>query len=318
MAKLFISSQEQGVIVFRIWKTLPYSKRLLTSFALVLSGFAVQFFMTSFCPGCAPILIGNLLLIVKGYDNRVNSGKYDPDAGWEKVNRSKFSEVQKLHRNMKKWDRSFLDITNGLGFMTLVVISALIAIIYYNGFMRFNESMEIVAYDAILLLIPHWFTGIRSTLTKPNLILKISKIEKLLKTKRTNLDEDDIDYYMLLAGEDAKIPDDVKIRINIKNQDKDFLGLYGQIVINEVSGTAYPYFYVVLVAKRGFGLESIFQDFKTPPKITKEFNIEGDVEVLVIRQTTTKTSGYHTSDKQMAKILSVGIQLAESCAVKKR
>jgi hypothetical protein len=73
---------------------------------------------------------------------------------------------------------------------------------------------------------------------------------------------------------------------------------------------------VVLVAKKGFGLEDAFKNFIPPAKITKEFKIEGDVEVFVIRQATTKTSGYHTRDKQMGSILAAGINLAENYARK--
>jgi hypothetical protein len=218
---------------------------------------------------------------------------------------------------MKRWDRSLLDISNGLGFFSLAVISALIGIIFFRGAMTFDDTLTILSYDAALLLLPHWITGIRSTLTKPNLMLKISGFKTLLKeANRPWLAGYDVGYYMLLAGEESKIPDDVKIRVNIKNQHKDFLGLYGQIVTNEVNGTAYPYFYVVLVAKKGFGLAEVFQTYMPPKKITKEFKVEDDVEVLVIRQTTTKTSGYHTKNKKMISILKSGVALAEQVAVK--
>lgn len=316
LAKLYISGNEQGIIVFRLRKSLSYPKRMALSFLLILAGFAAQYFTNAFYPGLLPILFGNLLLIVKGYDNRVHSGKYKPAASWEKVNPSKLNEVEMLHREMKRWDRSLLDITSPLGFMMLLVISIIIATIFYNGFMRFNDLMQISAYDAILLIVPHWMTGIRSTLTKPNLILKITKLKKLLKNSAPLTANHSVEYYMLLAGDDAKIPDDVKIKVNIRGQHKDFLGCYGQIVTNEVNGTAYPYFYVVLVAKKGFGLEEFCRNYTVPKKITTEFKIEGDVEVFVIRQATTKTSGYYTNDKQMAFILAEGIKVSESCAVK--
>jgi hypothetical protein len=316
LADLSISREDQGIVVFRLWKTLPYHIRILLSFSLIIAGFTAQFVAASFCPGCLGVLLGNLLMIVKGYDNRVKAKKFSPDASWEKVSQNKFTEVERLHRDMKRCDRSLLDITSAPGFTTLMVISAVIGFVYYKAASRYNTSLFIIAYDAILLLAPHWITGIRTTLTKPNMILKIMKFKKLLKNNMNILGDHDVDYYMLLSGDEGKIPDDVKIRINIKNKNEDFLGLYGQIVTNEVNGTAYPYFYVVLVAKKGFGLEEVFNNFEPPPKITKEYKIEGDVEVFVIRQITSKTSGYHTSDKQMAAILAAGVQLAESCTSK--
>jgi len=150
-----------------------------------------------------------------------------------------------------------------------------------------------------------------------SLLLSLVQFETLLKeNSRPWLAGHKVDYYMMLAGNEAKIPDDVKVRINVKNQNKDFLGLYGQIVTNQVSGTAYPYFYVVLVAKKGFGLQKAFQTYMPPKKTTKEFKIEDDVEVLVIRQTTTKTSGYHTKNKKMISILKAGVALADQVAVR--
>jgi hypothetical protein len=319
LASPFISAREQGIVVFRIWKSLTYPKRIILGFVLILAGMIMQYLMTALLPGLLLILCGNLLLIVRGYDNRVNTGKFEPTAAWEKVNKSKFQEVERLHRDMKKWDRSALDITNGLGFFILAVISAAIGLIYLQGESTADRTLTILAWDAALLLLPHWVTGVRSILTKPRLILKINGFKTLLDEKSHPwLAGYEVDYFMMLAGEKAKIPDDVKVRINMKNQHKDFLGLYGQIVTNEVNGATYPYFYVVLVARRGFGLQNAFQSFVPPAKITKEFKIENDVEVLVIRQTTTTTSGYHTKDKDMETILKTGIDLAAGVAVAPR
>ena len=94
------------------------------------------------------------------------------------------------------------------------------------------------------------------------------------------------------------------------------MGLYGQVVTNDVNGTSYPYFYVVLVARKGFGLQPVFQAYRPPKKMTKEFKVEDDVEVFVIRQTTSKTSGYHTKNKKMTAILKAGIALADQVAIK--
>jgi len=317
LANLFITADEQGIVVFRFWKSLRYNKRIALSFLLILSGLTVQYVMVSFFAGALPILFGNLLLIVKGYDNRVSIGKFEPTAVWEKVDKYKFFEVERLHRDMKKWDRSALDVTSGLGFFTLVIIAVIFGIIYLRGMMKLDNTLLIISYDAALLLVPHWITGIRSTLTKPKLILKINAFKDLLKeANKPWLTGHKVDYYMMLAGGDAKIPDDVKIRINVENQHKDFMGLYGQIVTNEVNGTSYPYFYVVLVAKNGFGLEEVFKTYSSPRKTTVEFNVEDDVEVLVIRQTTSKTSGYHTNRKKMNQILKAGVALADRVAVK--
>jgi hypothetical protein len=117
---------------------------------------------------------------------------------------------------------------------------------------------------------------------------------------------------MLLKGKETKVPIDVKFCVKIQNQHPDFLGLYGQIVIN----VGYPYFYVVLVTREGYGLQEMCESYTPPDNITKEYKVEEDVEVLVIRQTTTKTSGYQTGNTKIREIFLEGLKLAGKVAVK--
>jgi hypothetical protein len=102
--------------------------------------------------------------------------------------------------------------------------------------------------------------------------------------------------------------------VDIKDRHPDFLGLYGQVVLNEVQGRSYPYFYAVLVARRGFGLQQARDGHRAPPGVTIELNEQDKVEVLVIRQTTTKKSGYHTEPADAAKILDFAVAVAEQVA----
>jgi len=102
--------------------------------------------------------------------------------------------------------------------------------------------------------------------------------------------------------------------VDIEGQHPDFLGLYGQVVLNDVQGTSYPYFYVVLVAKDGFGLRDAYQQFQPDEDITKEFKREDQVEVMVIRQYTTDKSGYHTKPLIANGIFYAGLNVAEEVA----
>jgi hypothetical protein len=150
-------------------------------------------------------------------------------------------------------------------------------------------------------------------------LLKSDLIKRLLRHKdiASRVQHHEVEYFMLLKGTDEqKVPEDVKFRINIHNQLPDFLGLYGQIVINRVGDKKYPYFYVVLVAKKGYGLKTAFTSYHPPSGIIKEFKVEDDVEVLVIRQKTTRTSGYHTKGRTIRQIFLEGLNMAEIAAVK--
>ncbi len=69
-----------------------------------------------------------------------------------------------------------------------------------------------------------------------------------------------------------------------------------QVNINRVKGSDYPYLYCVLVARPALKLPKQIRT-DAPSNITIETDAKAaDVHVVVIRQKTTKTSGYHTND----------------------
>jgi hypothetical protein len=178
-----------------------------------------------------------------------------------------------------------------------------------------DPFVMILAVDIGVLLLPHWVTGLRGIMTLPNLLLKIKLIRKLLADIEGLIAQHQAEFFMLLKGGETKLPDDVKFRVKIQGQHPDFLGFYGQIVTNTVSSKTYPYLYVVLVAKQGFGLNRSFERYTPSRKIVKEYKEEGDVEVFVIRQHTTRTSGYHTKYKDARRIFLEGLEVAEKSAV---
>jgi hypothetical protein len=117
---------------------------------------------------------------------------------------------------------------------------------------------------------------------------------------------------MLLQGKDKKMPADVKMKVKFKNQAEDFLGFYGQVSINTVQGQDYPYFYVVLVARESSKMISrVASTLKMPPNVISEFSTQDDVEILVIRQYTTKKTGFYTDPNAMELILSTGLKTVE-------
>ncbi len=304
------ASQDRGIVVFLLLPSLPYGTRLAISFALIVLGILVQVLSGSFLTGCVLLLPGNLLLLVKGYDNRVDAKGFDPETRWERVDPGKLEQLKILDEKIKKWDSSALDVTNGLGLVLfLFVFGGLgFAVVRTTGFPR------ILALDAIVLLLPHWITGIRSILRRPSLLIRIEIIQTVLARAERRLTNHNVTLLMLLSGGETPIPEDVKFRIDPAGRDEDFLGLYGQVVINEVQGTSYPYFYVVLVARKRFGLHEAYRRHVPLGFITKEFKREGEVEVMVLRQTTTKRKGYATDALSAERILLDGLGVAEQIA----
>jgi len=306
----FLSKNEQGIVVFKVFPSIEYKKRMLISFSLIILGIALQIFFYNLFAGIIFILCGSIMQVVTGYDNRIKVGRYRPDAEWQKSDINKLDEILQFDRKMKSWDRSAIDISNGLGLFTLLIVIAVIFIIFMVGINTNNWSLIIISVDAAVLLFPHWVTGTREILRTPKLLIKIKLIKNLLSDAKSLISDNQVEFFLLLKGNKVKIPDDVKIRVSFKNQPRDFLGFYGQVVTNTVQGHDYPYFYVVLVAKKGFGLLKYYQQYDSPSDITTSYSEKKDVEVFVIRRKTSKTSGYHTKRPDVKFIFSEGYKIA--------
>jgi len=109
---------------------------------------------------------------------------------------------------------------------------------------------------------------------------------------------------MLTRDENGNsVPRDARFTIRIEPVKKGFYGLQAQININLVQGTSYPYFYCVLAAEPGFGLKRFESSIRQTDKIICEYQEDEKAEVLVIRQFTTKKSGYHTKNKACWEIM---------------
>jgi hypothetical protein len=317
MAHTFLDTSEQGMVVFKIWKSLFYKTRLLISICLILAGFIIQYVSYTILPGIVLIFLGNLLVLPSGYTNRVNLGIFNPQSDWEKVEKHKLDEVLSLDRKIRKWDRSSIDISNKLGFFVFFILLAVIAYFTWEAFEENNRTIQIIGVDAVALLLPYWVTGLRTRFTVPKLTLKIKLVKILLSQVEERLQAHTCEYFFQFKGKDKKIPDDIKFKVNIANHHKDFLGFYGQVTLNYIQSTPYPYFYVVLVARQGFGLYGVYQAYRPDKRVVKEFKKQNDVEVLVIRKNTKVGSrGYHTGKKEIKYFFLEGLQLAEKAAVK--
>jgi hypothetical protein len=301
------ATEDRRLVVFHVWPSLAYPARLAIAYTLVAAGLLVQLAMVTILPGVLLIGAGNLLLVVRGFDNRVDTNAFDPAAEWERVERTRLADIRELHTRMRRWDQSLLDVTNTRGLLVFLVLAAGGAFFAY----RIGGLPRILIVDAMVLLLPHWITGVRSILTLPNLVVRTTLIEALLDGFEERPGGHQVQLLMLLRGSKHKIPDDVKFKVDIEDHHPDFLGLYGQVVINEVQGKAYPYFYVVLVARRDFGLKALHDSYEPPSNRVLKLTRQDQVEVLVLRQRTTKTSGYHTSSSAARSILDEGIRLAE-------
>jgi len=313
------SKSEQGTLVFHFIKPLKYPYRITISLIFIISGFVIQFYNYNFFPGILLVLTGNMLMLVKGYDNRLKMGKLNHYSKWEDISNEQVNKLVTMHKKIISWDRSVLDISNVLGFWIFLVLSVFVFILLIKGANYYSKSYTILALNIIVLIIPHWLTGIRKILTMPVLIMKINLLNKLLTTHQQALSKFNNEFLVQLTGEnhDKVLPQDIKVRVSSKDAPEGFLGLYGQIAVNDVNGTKFPYFYVVLVGKPEFNLVEKTKSYIPPTGIIKEYTSQTDVDVLIIRQFTTSTSGYNTRENTINIIFEEGLSVFNKIALTK-
>ncbi|MCX5769739.1 MAG: hypothetical protein NTZ09_05640 [Candidatus Hydrogenedentes bacterium] len=313
--------ERRGEIQFYIAKSMPYGARLTLSFSLMLCGIALQLAAGGkngpvfIAAGAVCLFAGVLLLLVKGYQNIVRTA---PAIEWRPAGDNEIERILSLYAEQRKWDQDFFDITCGRGILGFILTAAVVGVAVGFAAQVSDRFALLILIDAAVLLIPFWFTGVRFILKNAKFIVKI---RTLLNVKKAYEQAGGPGFDKFLwqlqvakttngAGE---VPQDVKAVLQPAGAPPSFLGLQMQVCINSVQGNDYPYFYCVLVAKPELGL--LEHPLASPPrKITVERDRQGEMDVVIIRQTTTKNSGYHTNGKTATNIFLYALDLARQVA----
>ncbi|MBI4557442.1 MAG: hypothetical protein HY706_07660 [Candidatus Hydrogenedentes bacterium] len=315
---LLPQAERRAEIHFYLAKSLPYGPRLALSFLLMTIGLAIQIGLDGPPRGIGLLLVfaGVLLLLTKGYEN-----KAEPEAASREWRPARSEEIQRIitiNKEQKKWDQDLVDVTNGIGRVGILATAALCALAFVVFVLtQSGPSAERTAFlfiNAPVMLIPFWITGVRSILKNDRLVVKsemLLNIESAFNASGAKSGE--VFQYQLQTAKardgSGEIPTDVKAILMFHEGPPDFLGLQMQISINSVQGTDYPYFYCVLVARPAFGglpvkpppapqgnwLTALAKGASGRARIVVEPKRENDVDIAVIRQQTTKNSGYHTN-----------------------
>jgi hypothetical protein len=302
--------QRSGEIDFYIFKSMPYYPRLYLSMGLFLLGLGLQVILLSVFPGVYFIWGAMLVGVAKGYRSTA-----EPlgSTFWKEVDWSGFEEISNISERNKRWDTTWLDITNSRGLILFLVVGTQAIWVYYWLFPEMERTGLIYATDVFSVAVPLWFTGTRRVLTNDKLVVKVEEFLAIRKKYEPLLIQNGDTFIPLMEtvpakGGDKEIPTDVQLRVRFKEMEKDFHGLQAQVTINEVQGMSHPYFYCVLVAATG---AVKWREFRKPAgnrKILVELQQQRDVEVLVIRQKTTKKSGYNVDRKTAAKIFQLAYE----------
>jgi len=309
----FPPPEQRDTVRFYLAKDLPYNLRVNLMLILLVVGFGLQILLMNAAYGAFFILAGVVLVLVKGYDSRSRIKGFSLDPNWKTVSIDKIQEIEQLRKRSRRWDSDALDISNPLGIFSLILIGglALLASVFLGSLANDTRVTIILATDIVIFMAPLWFSGMRFILKQPNLAIRVNIILKLHEIFETiTLEGEEFrPALMLTKGDEGEsVPIDARFSIALPNSPEGFYGLQAQINLNVVQGASYPYVYCVLAAKPGFGLSQYKERIKLDGKIICEYQEDNRAEVLVIRQYTTKKSGYHTKDRQCTQILMVALE----------
>ena len=305
---------DEPVLQFVFAKRMRYRTRMWSVAILVAVGMIAQVAFLSVWPGAPLLAVAVAMSWVVGFDNKLDRRGLKADGTWCRTPFERIPSIVRLDKDMQRWDASAVDVTSPIGcFAMLAVVAVIAALTTAASFALGFSAAVIVAFDATVLVLIQWFSGMRTVHRKPDLVLKAQHLRDVVTAAREEIDAaGTLHGQLLLSEHDAgAAPDDARILIDVKDPPGKMLSIQGQVVLNRVQGKPYPYFYCVAIAESGSGLAAFAERFVDDDSgTTIEVKSEDDVDVVVVRQTTSDTSGYHTSSDVSKRLLVTALDIA--------
>lgn len=304
--------EQRHLLQFYLVPSWTYGRRLAVAGALILVGLVIQLAWQPDSPTVVllvtmPVIFaGVLLLLNRGFDTKPPEVRSTDE--WEKTTLDRFREVRELEKKTRSWDETVVDLTCATGVIVLIVI----ALVTWGVYVWLLDDMHtqrwapIFLADTITMILPLWITGTRRGWKPETLRQQVDALQVALDTIALYSEPAcQIQPMFEMAGTKRKTPLAARVFVRFPDGPEDYYGLQFQVALNNVQGTKYPYLYAVLVARKSFKLIERFCDpFSriADKNLIIETSIEQDVDVLVIRQKTTKTKGYHTKPPAVRQI----------------
>jgi hypothetical protein len=280
---------------------------------LFIAGFIIQLIL-NFWAGFILLFIGTALSLIKGYASKPVIKREEEK--WAQVTPDEYKKVKAKQEQLKKWDLDLFDITNPLGAAGFIIVAAVCFGVWVKLFFMGYDRLAIFwGWDCFIIFVPHWVTGVRSFLRKDQLIIKINLLEHIMNFLSA---PSDVQVLPMLStketAEGGRVPIDVRLMVRFLNPPEYFLGLQIQVSINSVQGKDFPYLYCVVIAKQEAGIFRKNQDVVKChfSNLTLEESESDGVDVLVIRQRTTRSSGYYTNLKASQYIVNCALDIVRN------
>ncbi len=304
----------EPTLQFSFFKGAAYGRRLLVVGLLAAVGLLLQIAFLSFWAG-APFLVAAVIgSWVVGLDSQLDKRSFRHDIAWETAPFDRVANILRLDRAGRRWDFSLLDISNPMGGAVFVALMAgAVALVLFAAATAGKAAAMIVGGDIVLLILAQWFSGMRSRYRQADLVIKAEHVLAVMRTMRAEVEQEgELRAQLRMGGKDEKrAPSDLKISVHYPKAPAHFLGVQAQIVLNRVQGRPYPYFYAVVVTRLGHGLFAAAKSVPLPQGVILETKTQKDVDVAIVRQHTTRTSGYHTKPEVSRRILRTALAIAK-------
>lgn len=283
--------------------------RALASALLIFAGFVLQLGTKNILAGMPFIVACVVLNATRG----VAVTKVTPEKlVWEEVTGQKIAEVLEHCRGIKKFRSGNVGCCLGAVFFAGFFGLVLCPLVEWGAL---PLPLTATVVNAFVLFGGLVLSGRRSAWMPRGLDTKAQIVRAVMESPLVKKDPAlaVIPYLEIGRAGDATFPNDARVMVKLKDAPDEFIGLQGQVSINTVKTHDYPYFYVVLLARPGFRLFDRYRGAQIDPGgLTVEEKNAGEVDVIVLRQTTTKTSGYHTDGPMQEYILAQAIKIARA------
>lgn len=301
--------------------TAGLKNRFLTAGAL----FAAGLLLWGLAPGMLSVaglplmLAGHLPLWVRRQTTAPGGATPAHEDVWAPVEDDWLSRVEELEQRGEKWDTTPWDLSNALGCLTLLgLLAALIGLALVATTLVGPDVLFTVGVAAIVLLVPQWLNGMRTT-WNPSELRKKGQALAVARAEAESSAGKDFDCIPLLAlreGPRGRYPVDARLMLRPAQDDASgFLGVQVQVAMNNVRGTDYPYLYAVILGKG---------DFRLPEGPRRQRSAKGEVDLVcepgkgegvryvVVRQHADTSGGWHTEPDHIRGIVATALARARA------
>ena len=300
--------QKKGNLSFYLLPGISIFSRIVVFIALTVGGASIMFRFNEYIGG-AVFVAGLGMIVGKGISNTRKSEDTVSDR-WVVGSAKDMRKIERKIEQMEKIPSSAMNAFTCMGCMSLIAFAAIFAVadVYIIPFHVMDRHIGSILFIQASILIAAFFTTQASKWT-PDMIkakkdLFFRERDHIMNNwKKLN----PMVRPMLLLDEgssDDVTPEDIKLFITFDKAPEDFLGVQAQITFNMNQ----PYLYCVVLAKDTF---SLLKNYKPTPasNITFEKGLDNDVRFLVVRQYTTRDSGYSTTSKQADHVVDTAMKV---------